>query len=996
MLGLVLSALRARAAQAWAVFVLAVLLVTAAAAGPWFAAGAERRAAAADVAAAPASERTVSVRRQTNADGDPEPALAAYRDTVERLLPLGGAAAPGTVGIAADMLLERPDTTPKVAVVYREGACDHLRIDGRCPAAAGEVLLSTAAADALGLRTGDTIALRNQPRAKEVPATVVGRYDLADAAGSYWGDSLYLTGPEGGLDPVFTAVQTFESAQLAGPTFAYTAELPESAFTDAGSPVAALLRQADFALGRGGLTLVAPGADLASRIAADRAAIRDGVLAGALGAVVLCWCALMLAGRQTARDRRGDAGLLKLRGGSRGRALRLGVGQLGVPLVAGLPPGLVLGWCAGRLLGGPAAPEVWLLAGAAAGAAVLGGLAALAAGELGVLRAPVAVLLRRVPSRSGARRAAADVALVVLAGFAAAQLWGTGLRTAVPLLVAVIVAVAAARILAAVASRAGSGALRAGRLRAGLAAVSLSRQPGADRLMALVAVAVAGVCAATGGLLAGYDARDARAAQELGAPRVLTVRAANPTALLDAVRRADPGGRAAMAAVVDRTSNPAVLAVDASRLDAVAGWPAEPPAGRLNTGAGWRAVLKPRGTGAEAPAVTGGRLVVRARNGGAEAVRLAVVLQNTVTGKRATSTLAPIEPGEHEAGADVTGCAEGCRLVRLDLLQPPADATLTITGLRQEGPAADVLGAAFLGDPRQWRGGATGPALQVSARQGALTLTVPADAPAPDASAGDASAGDVDARAYVMSTALPLPAVLAGPAPPAWRLADPTLDLFGGAPVPVHVAATAPLVPVLGAAGVLVDLDAAQRLGAVGSSSGTYQVWLAAGAASAVPERLRAAGLTILGTDTVADRAARFASRGPAVAERFRLFAATLGLLAAAAALAVSVAAERRQRAADLRALRVQGLPARTASTAGRAGSGAVVLAGAVTGVLAAVVARFASGPPLPYFADGWNPPVPPDPLPPLPLLAAGVVALLLLAAVWRTATAGGAEGVVR
>ncbi|GAA3303660.1 hypothetical protein GCM10020218_101640 [Dactylosporangium vinaceum] len=1024
--GLVFSALRARAAQAGTVFVLGVLLVTAAAAGPWFAAGAALRAAEAGVEAAPAAERTISVRRATNADSDPESALAAYRDTVERLLPGRDPAVPGYVGVTADMLLERADGVaigeagpPKVSVAYREDLCAHLQVDGRCPAAAGEVLLSTTAADALGLRTGDVLQLRNQPRSKPVPATVVGRYDLADPTGVYWGDRLFRASVEGGLDPVFTAAATFQDAQLAGPTFAYTTELPVSAFTDPAASVADRLGRADFAFGRAGLTLVAPGQDLAVRVGADRAAISDGVVAGTVAAVVLCWFALALAGRQTARERRGDAALLKLRGGTRRRALRLGVGQLAVPLVAGLPIGLALGRLAGWLLGGSpggfglglggpftGVAGLWLLAGLAAVAAVLGGLLAMAAGEFAVLRAPVAVLLRRVPSPGRARRVAVDVVLIVLAAFAAAQLWGSGLRTAVPVLIAAVVAVAAARVLASAASRAGAGALRAGRLRAGLAAFQLSRQPGADRLMALVAVAVAGLGVATGGWVAGFAARDDRAAQELGAPRVLTVRAANPTALLDAVRRADPGGREAMAAVVDRSLTPPVLAVDAARLRAVAGW--RPEYGPLPS-------LVPAGTDAAAPAVTGGRLLVRVRNGGASAVHLAVLLQNTVTGRRTALTLGPIAPGEQEAGAPVTGCAEGCRLVRLDLVQPPpppgsapegkpsnpgdagdaGDAggpgdsggspgrggdqvvdTLTITGIRQEGPAADVLGAAFLGDPRQWRTVTNGSAMQVSAREGALTLSLP-----------DAALG-FDDRVWVMAAALPLPVVLAGAAPDAWHSGDPSIDLFAGG-VPVRVAGTAPLLPVLGRSGLLVDLDAAQRVGAAASSPGAYQVWLAAGAGPGVEDRLRSAGLMILGSDDTAGRAAGFAGRGPALAERYRLFAAVVGLLAAAAALVVTVAAERRQRNADLRALRLQGLPVRTAVGAARAGSGAVVLAGVLTGLLAAVIARFASGPALPYFADGWSPPDPPSPLPLLPLLAVAGAALLLLGVVWRLATAG-------
>jgi hypothetical protein len=420
------------------------------------------------------------------------------------------------------------------------------------------------------------------------------------------------------------------------------------------------------------------------------------------------------------------------------------------------------------------------------------------------------------------------------------------------------------------------------------------------------------------------------------------------------------------------------------------------------------------GGGLPAPAVSGESLVLHASNDGTVAVSLAVTLQNTVTGRRSGLTLGPLPPGEHEVTAPVTGCAEGCRLVRFDLLQPRpsasssagasssgaappsggssgasagvgeppgpevAVAALTITELRQERPAATVLDAAVLGDPRQWRAAATGRAMQVSARRGGLTLSLPA----PE--------HRFDGRVFLMAAGLPLPTVLAGPAPESWRLGDANLNVFGGGLVPVRVAGTAPLLPVLGGAGVLVDLDAAQRLSAVSASAGTYQVWLAAGAGPGIVERLAAAGLIAVGDDSVEARAGRFAARGPAVAARFRLFGAVLGLLAAAAALAVAIAAARRPHSADLRALRRQGLPARVAAGVARAGSGVVVLAGVATGLLAAGVARFIAGPPLPYFADGWHPPTPPEPLPPLALLAAGAAALLLLALVWRLATAGG------
>ncbi|GIG42496.1 ABC transporter permease [Dactylosporangium siamense] len=956
MLRLVLGALRARTAQAWTVFALAVLLVTAATAGPWYAAAAERRAAAADVAVAPVEQRMLSVRRQLDPDGDAPVALTTFRATVDRLLTVRDGAP--VLGMAVSMSFGKGGES-SVTAAYRDGVCGHLRIEGDCPRAAGETIVSGATAEVYGLHIGDTVVFSSQPGAPQEQARVVGRYELADPAGAYWANPIFRREVAGNIDPFFLAADAFSSGRFVDPTFDYTTTVPPAAL--AGADLADQLRRADYTLRGAGYYLIAPTQDLLDRIAADRAAIRRGVLTGALQAVILCWFALGLAGRHTAGDRRGDIALLKLRGSTRRRVLRLAAGQHLVPLFLALPVGYGIGPLLARTLAGVVPAEesgaVWRSCLVAAAVALAGGAAALIGAELPVLRAPVALLLREVPGRRrGWRRGAVDAVLVVLAAVGAFQLGRNGFAAAVPVLVAVVLAVPLARLLGAAADRAGAGALRAGRLRLGLTAVQVSRRPGADRVFAVVAVAVAGLTAATAAQAAGDTARADRSGQELGAARVLSVQVANPTALLRAVREADPGGRYAMAAVVDDTARPAILAVDAARLGAVGRWlPAYGPLPSLTAG--------------DAPpaTVSAGQLVLRARNAGERPMALAVHLQDIADGSLLTVAFGPVPAGEHEVTAAVEGCAGGCRVTRLDLVRAGAGDSLTVQALRQADRA--VFDSAALGDPRLWRGSAKGPAMSVVARQGTLTL-----AQAPPPYRGDSSA-------FPMAAGLPLPVVVAGAVPDGWRLGDPSVDVFGSGAVPVRIAGTTAVLPSVGTSGILLDLDAAQRLGTGGG--GRTEVWLAPGAPASVVAGLTAAGLVVLGDDTVSARADRLAGQGPAVATRLQLITAGLGLLAAAAALAVAVVVERRRRLTELRALRRQGLPARAAVTAGRAGYAAVVVLGAAAGLLAAVVARLVSGPPGRPFVDDWQVLPAPPALPPAALGAAVGAAVCVLGLTW-------------
>ena len=113
--------------------------------------------------------------------------------------------------------------------------------------------------------------------------------------------------------------------------------------------------------------------------------------------------------------------------------------------------------------------------------------------------------------------------------------------------------------------------------------MALARRPGVARLLTVLTVALAELVLATGAADVAAQARMQRASVTLGAPRVLSVSPVSTAQLLDAVRRADPQGRYAMAVTEipkASDSDPPMLAVDSARLARVASW--WPQYGRLS------------------------------------------------------------------------------------------------------------------------------------------------------------------------------------------------------------------------------------------------------------------------------------------------------------------------------------------------------------------------------------------------------------------------------
>jgi hypothetical protein len=212
-----------------------------------------------------------------------------------------------------------------------------------------------------------------------------------------------------------------------------------------------------------------------------------------------------------------------------------------------------------------------------------------------------------------------------------------------------------------------------------------------------------------------------------------------------------------------------------------------------------------------------------------------------------------------------------------------------------------------------------------------------------------------DDTVHLVSAPTPLPVYLAGPLPDPLLAGDVRAEVLGGARVPVEVAGAAPLLPVLGDRGILVDLESALWFAGSDRSSELSQVWLGPAAGPATVAALWDAGLEPVRTDSIAAARDRLAAQGPAVGHRFQATVGLVGLLLAAGVLAVLSSLERPQRAAELAALHTQGLPPRLVRRAGWAGYAAVTAAASVVGVLAAVagaaVARLLEV----VFVDGWS-----------------------------------------
>ena len=1010
MIGLVWNAIRSRRAQAASIWALTLLAVGAAAATPWYALATREALAERAVAAAQASERFVIANTRPQEPGQPaDPKQLA--ETVRQATGLAtGETAGETIaeyGLGGRVVVSQ--TPWSLAVNSRERLCEHALVEGACPTAAGQILIGQVTADQLRLNVGDTVAYTPDETKQPITLTVVGRYQPMDPLDLYWYG--VFKGPQD-LEPAFTVPETITTAQARATTTVSLRLQPPAYEPDLGHRLDVAIQ----GLRAESIGLRTSAGDLSARIAAERLSLLNGIVVAAARLVLLCGVALFVAVRHAAQAHRTDVGLVRLRGVRSWRVWISSLSPTAAPMIAAAVLGAPLGVLGARLLAGPVRAledrNVGLMGClAAAAAVVLCALAVAAFAQAQAARATVGELLRDVPARSRSGRALDVVELVVLL-LAAVGVWqlisvaqartGTVAPAAAPALLALAAGLLVSRLLLRVAELTGGWALRAGRLPTAFAALSASRRPALRWVVTLLVVAIAGLAGAVADTERARPAVAGRAAQELGASRVLTVSAASRLAVRDAVREVDPEGRYAMA--VAEYARPAgvsdgVLAVDTPRLARIALWRPE---------YGPRPEVMP--TVASLPAITDGPLTLAVSEAskrhliGRESgqtftpeewppVGPDVHVVATLVSPGGVETRAvwgPLSPGRHEYTATVERCPSGCRLVSLSLITRPPQVSGSQAGrdglpswgtqvqlhsLSRQGVA--LVGPGDFADRLRWRGAIQPDTLpaQLSADPRGLTLTV-----AP--TCGIPLRGTCLPSAFPLAGPVPLPVVVAGSPGYGNRIQQTWLDLLGAPGLPVQVIRQVGALPRLGSSGVLTDLSELDNLVGVRLSGEQLQVWLTADAPDSLVDALAQRGIRTLRQDTLATAAAAHDDDAPAAVRRFALLAAVLGLLIAATALLLAAASGRVSAVRDLAALRLQGLREPVVRRTGLAFYGWPPLAAIAAGLAAAAAAAALPIPPPQIFSDRWHVLQPPPGGVPLIVLAGAGLAGGLVAAV--------------
>jgi hypothetical protein len=211
-----------------------------------------------------------------------------------------------------------------------------------------------------------------------------------------------------------------------------------------------------------------------------------------------------------------------------------------------------------------------------------------------------------------------------------------------------------------------------------------------------------------------------------------------------------------------------------------------------------------------------------------------------------------------------------------------------------------------------------------------------------------------------------------------------TLAGLDGRRTPVTGIARLSALPRLGSSGALIDLEYANRVATDAGAARQPEVWLGPAAPPNALALLVQQNLAFTGDTDVGSARRHLDIQGPALAIWFHLLTGALAILLALGGLALIGAVDGRTRTADLAALRLQGLPARTVRRAMRWAYPVLVLVAGVFGLAVALITWRLTGWALP-ISDGDDTALPLPPWPhPLTLLLTwlAAVAVLTVAAV--------------
>jgi hypothetical protein len=960
--GILLRGIASRRASAVVLFVAAAVAVAAAAIGPIFLGSGDLSILSDAFASAPVGRPDVVVL----ASGGSKEFTRLAHAVGEGVRQAHGLLEPPTLTVdAGAAFVGGKAQRYGVDVLARSAVCSHLRFtSGRCPTKPGQVAISERSAKLAGVGVGSRLEVGPTGRPGTVGVTVAGVYlQPPTVENRYWAGTNYFafgTGTPAApqLDPlVGTFATALDYARVAPAQL--SADLPWSP----NAPHAGVAALEDTVATEKARIAADPSLRMATGVdtilvqASDSAHLmRSIVLAIVLQLVLLVLLVLYALARATAAGRRSEAEFGRRHGFTRPTMFALAVGEPASLIVIALPSGLLVAWLFVDLLsrslfaaGTPVTLDVWSVV-AAVGVCCLGVLA--------VALASVGLWRRDDSARSGlaaAAEVALDVSAIVLAlaGLLALATRGSldtshtdALALLAPGLLALGAGVIALRLVFGLVALGIRRTAESPRIASFLALRELGRRPRVLRQALPLAAAVTVCLFAVGSYARAGSNRSLLAHFEVGAARAVDVSVKPGVDLEDAVRRADPSGRQAMAAVFYRSSYGELLAVDSTRLATVPTWPS-------GLSAEDKGVLARRLSPPEpAPVVLRGD-TARFRISlpvGTPPLSLLVDLYEQVGGGSTSLELGALVPGTHVYAASLGGeCAGGCRVLDLSPIWKNARVRFRSVRLELLGISERASGRSWravpVGGVAAWRSATRGVRIERSSAGSGVLFALPGSV---------ISAGGV--LFVPASNEVRVPAVVTTgleqnnpPTPPGNSI---SLDNLDGNPLNASAIAAVPTLPLVGTNGALVDLRLAQQELTGPVIDSTDQVWLADGVGPAVLRRLRSMGVAIGSARRASTLRHRFDRSGPALGYDLMLIVSPIAALLALGTIMFGIVSDGRRRRGDLRALRVSGIRARVARRSLFLENLAVMATALVVGLGIGLAALALALPSLPEFVS--------------------------------------------
>lgn len=868
-------------------------------------------------------------------------------------------------------------------LLYRSGICGYLHFQaGGCNLGLGDVLISARSAHELNASLGSVLEAGANGSNQPLPLKITGVYSVPNLQLPYWWDngSGYFpygqtTGPN--HIPETDALISSAATALAVPVKdvpQVVGQVPLRANAVGLADESALKH----ALGSLNGTFQSQGLSLTTQLNAlfgnadhQRHVMSTIVAIAAVQLVLLAIWVLASLLVRSADARRSEIRVARLRGFPPSTLVAATAAEPAILCLVGVVLGLVVAWIAivfarAQVLDPSAtiAADGWMFA--ALAATIVAIIGTLAFGTARLMRSSSLGQGPATPSANAPRVGViADIILLVLSVVALVALGTSGalaghsnpIASAAPGLIALGTAVLAVQLVLFLCRIGVSASLHSDRIAAFLAVRQVVRRPAVLRQARVLIIALCLACFATSAWAVARNNRRSTATFTVGSSEVATV-TPRGVGLQQAVARADPKGKFAMAAVALTTASSDVLAVDTSRLHAALSWPAGISHASI-------AKLSRAMSPATAPSVNliAGTLRVNASvsSTGAPSQLSDLELAAWVANPQAGTSI--IDLGQAHAGAFgysasiATACPGGCRLSGLGLVpavghRAPSSGTfhvnVTSMSIRSASGANVPVGADL--STRGWRASATG--VSLTGASGGLTFVVPASE---TASYTSAVGSFISPMASVADYPLVLPGVVSTELQSINDVSTSTGEVpsqgLDGGTLSVHPAVSASAIPRLGSDALMVSLTLLSRAQVNPTSPNAVdQVWLGPSAPANALARLQDAGLTVDSVERASTVFQALQRSGPALADDFMLVATIVALLAAAASTLGAVGATARQRATELAVLEVGGIRKRVLARS-LAFESIVLAATALFGTAAGIVAAVMAIPSLPELA---------------------------------------------